>query len=128
MKNFLHSGTLVIPKTASNSIFVKAQEFLISSYFGKISLLFLGLVAVSFSSIFIYLGEQELTSSSIVFNRFWITTIIYGIWSGLRRFPCFYKNLDLENSISFTDGVTQNPPSKSSIWNRQTILTMNLSH
>ena len=124
MKNLLSSGVLVVPRTANSSIVIKTQGFLTSSYFGKICLLFLGLVAVSFSSIFIYFGEQDLSSSSTVFNRFWITTIIYGVWSGFRGFRRSYQDLDIENSVSSADQLSQNSLTQDSIWNRQTIITI----
>jgi len=61
-------------------------------------LLFLGLVAVSFSSIFISLSEKELSSNSTIFNRFWITSIIYGLWMGSRYINNYDQCQIIENN------------------------------
>lgn len=45
---------------------------------GLISL-FLALLALSFTAIFLKLGEAEISSNAIIFNRLWIATIILGL-------------------------------------------------
>ncbi|MGD1909325.1 MAG: DMT family transporter [Rivularia sp. (in: cyanobacteria)] len=62
---------------------------------------------MAFSSIFIYLGEQELSSNSTVFNRFWISTIIYGTWSGIASFRRSSQNLEIQNNVYSYDKHSQ---------------------
>lgn len=53
---------------------------------GKISamadaaLLFIGIVALSFGSIFMKWSENELSPNATVFNRFWLATIFFALW------------------------------------------------
>ncbi len=52
-------------------------------------LLILLLVAVftlSLSAIFIRLSEQYIGPNAIVFNRYWISTVLFGLWEGIRVF------------------------------------------
>ncbi|MGD1700406.1 DMT family transporter [Dapis sp. BLCC M229] len=105
----------------NNSITVKTQTFF-TSYSGKICLLLLGLIAVSFSSIFIHLGEQDLNPSSVVFSRFWITTVLYGGWIGFKHFRDSDQELDPENSIYSTEQLGQNSLTQNFTWSRDIII------
>ncbi|WP_413160981.1 DMT family transporter [Capilliphycus salinus ALCB114379] len=50
---------------------------------GVILSLVIGLVAISFSPIFIRLSEGEISPYSTIFNRFWIATVALGLWNGI---------------------------------------------
>ena len=50
---------------------------------GVILSLIIGLVAISFSPIFIRLSEGEISPYSTIFNRFWIATVALGLWNGI---------------------------------------------
>lgn len=41
---------------------------------------------LSFSAIFTRLSEQELSASATIFNRFWISSLALGLWSGFQQF------------------------------------------
>ncbi|WP_414582837.1 DMT family transporter [Scytonema sp. PCC 10023] len=46
--------------------------------------LFLGVIAISFGAIFIRWSEYELSPIATVFNRFWLGSVVFGLWhSGL---------------------------------------------
>ena len=47
-----------------------------------LALLFVGVIAISCGSIFIRLSEAELSPSAIVFNRFWLASVTFGLWEG----------------------------------------------
>lgn len=42
--------------------------------------LFVGVVVISFGAIFIRWSEYELSPSATIFNRFWIASIVFGLW------------------------------------------------
>ena len=71
-------------------------------------MLFLGLVAVSFSSIFISLNEQEISSNSTILNRFWITSIIYGLWISSKYVNNHFQYQMIENNSSSNRQITFN--------------------
>jgi len=50
---------------------------------GLISL-FLAILALSFAAIFIRLSEREIGPVATIFNRFWIATLILGVWNVLK--------------------------------------------
>lgn len=50
---------------------------------GLISL-FIAILALSFAAIFIRLSERELGPVATIFNRFWIATVILGVWNVLK--------------------------------------------
>ncbi|AFZ21308.1 DMT family transporter [Allocoleopsis franciscana] len=45
--------------------------------------LVIALVSISLSAILIRFAESEMAPQAIAFNRFWITTVILGLWNGL---------------------------------------------
>ncbi|MEH1857904.1 MAG: EamA family transporter [Nostoc sp.] len=49
-----------------------------------IALLFLGVGAISFGSIFMKLSEIELSPSATVFNRFWLASMVFLLWHGYK--------------------------------------------
>lgn len=46
--------------------------------------LFVAVMILSCSAIFTRLSEQELTPLATVFDRFWLASIVLGLWSGIR--------------------------------------------
>ncbi|MEG4393436.1 DMT family transporter [Microcoleus sp. BROC3] len=49
-----------------------------------IASLFVGVVALSFGSIFIRWSESELSPNATIFNRFWLGSIVFGLWQGYK--------------------------------------------
>ena len=68
------SNAIVLTKSDS----IVNVENLFKNYAPSISL-FLALLALSFTAIFFKLGETEISSNAVVFNRLWIATIILGL-------------------------------------------------
>lgn len=46
--------------------------------------LLVGVVAISFGSILIKLSEAELSPNAIVFNRFWLASVVLALWHGYK--------------------------------------------
>jgi drug/metabolite transporter (DMT)-like permease len=90
-----------------DSASIRIQTFM-ASYYAQIILLLFGLFSVSFSSIFISISEQDLSSNSTIFNRFWITSIIYGAWIGSRSINNYHQNNNIESQSYSTDRLTPN--------------------
>ncbi|MBW4632686.1 MAG: DMT family transporter [Iphinoe sp. HA4291-MV1] len=49
-----------------------------------LTLLIIGVFTLSLAAIFIKLSEQYIGPNATVFNRFWIATVILGLWRGIR--------------------------------------------
>ncbi|MEG3900065.1 MULTISPECIES: DMT family transporter [unclassified Microcoleus] len=49
-----------------------------------IASLFVGIVAISFGSIFIRWNEAELSPNATIFNRFWLGSVVFGLWQGYK--------------------------------------------
>ena len=49
-----------------------------------IASLFVGVVAISFGSIFIRWSESELSPNATIFNRFWLGSVVFGLWQGYK--------------------------------------------
>ncbi|MEG4504955.1 DMT family transporter [Microcoleus sp. F6_B4] len=49
-----------------------------------IASLFVGVVALSFGSIFIRWSESELSPNATIFNRFWLGSTVFGLWQGYK--------------------------------------------
>lgn len=69
--------------------------------------LFVGVVAISFGSIFIRLSEAELSPNATVFNRFWLTSVVFGLWHGYKA---------IHHRRSFEKPVEQQPYTSQDIW------------
>ena len=54
-------------------------------YWQAFILLTVGLVALSFTAIFIKLSVREISANATVFNRLWIATLVFGLWNLLSR-------------------------------------------
>ena len=63
---------------------LQRKFILIKPHLGLISLC-LALFALSFTAIFLKLGETEISSNAIIFNRLWIATIILGLSQETRK-------------------------------------------
>lgn len=46
--------------------------------------LFVGVGAISFGSIFVRLSETELSPNATVFNRFWLSSVVFLLWNGYK--------------------------------------------
>ncbi|WP_293132046.1 DMT family transporter [Microcoleus sp. bin38.metabat.b11b12b14.051] len=46
--------------------------------------LFVGVVAISFGSIFTRWSEAELTPNATTFNRLWLGSVVFGLWQGYK--------------------------------------------
>ncbi|MGF1535960.1 MAG: DMT family transporter [Elainellaceae cyanobacterium] len=46
-------------------------------------LLFIALVSLAFTAIFIRLSLQDISANATLFNRLWIATVIFGAWNGI---------------------------------------------
>lgn len=49
-----------------------------------IASLFVGVCAISFGSIFMKLSEMELSPNATVFNRFWLSSVVFLLWHGYK--------------------------------------------
>jgi len=68
-----------------------------------IASLFCGVVAISFGSIFIRWSSAELSSNATVFNRFWLSSVVFGLWQGgkaIRQRPSFDKPVQQQSYTS----------------------------
>jgi len=61
------------------------SSFDIASIFPLVALI-AAVCILSFSAIFTRLSEQELSASATIFNRFWISSLALGLWSGFQQF------------------------------------------
>ncbi len=55
------------------------------NYWQAFILLTIGLVALSFTAIFIKLSVREISANATVFNRLWIATLVFGLWNLFSR-------------------------------------------
>uniref|UniRef100_A0A832H598 DMT family transporter n=1 Tax=Oscillatoriales cyanobacterium SpSt-402 TaxID=2282168 RepID=A0A832H598_9CYAN len=59
----------------------------------------IALVSISSAAIFIKISEQEINPYATAFNRFWITTVVLAVWSGVRalrqRGKAYYAQAEL---------------------------------
>jgi len=46
-------------------------------------LLFMAIIAIGFAPIFLKLSEGELSPNGTIFNRLWISSLVFGVWNGL---------------------------------------------
>lgn len=47
------------------------------------ALLFIALIAVGLAPIFMKLSEGEISPNGTIFNRLWISSLVFGVWNGL---------------------------------------------
>ena len=89
--SWLQRKLLLIQQLNAKAIVLKRADSivnvvnLVQKYAPSISL-FLALLALSFTAIFFKLGETEISSNAVVFNRLWIATIILGLSQKTNKF------------------------------------------
>ncbi|MBX9258554.1 DMT family transporter [Desmonostoc muscorum CCALA 125] len=49
-----------------------------------LAVLLIGVGVISFGSIFVRLSETELSPNATVFNRFWVASLVFGLWYGYK--------------------------------------------
>jgi drug/metabolite transporter (DMT)-like permease len=47
------------------------------------ALLFMAIIAIGFAPIFMKLSEGEISPNGTIFNRLWISSLVFGVWNGL---------------------------------------------
>ncbi|MEI1375533.1 DMT family transporter [Nostoc sp.] len=72
-----------------------------------IASLFLGVGAISFGSIFMKLSEMELSPNATVFNRFWLASVVFGLWHGYKA---------IRQRFSLDKPVEQQPYTNQDLW------------
>ena len=72
-----------------------------------IASLFLGVGAISFGSIFMKLSEMELSPNATVFNRFWLASVVFGLWHGYKA---------IRQRFSLDKPVEQQPYTSQDLW------------
>lgn len=60
-----------------NTHFLKSEKFV------AVGMLVLATLMLSLAGVLYRISEMELSSTAAVFNRFWIATLVFGIWLGL---------------------------------------------
>lgn len=64
-------------------------------------LLLLALFALSFTAIFIKISIKEISANATVFNRFWLATIVFGLWSGFNKLRIETSNQEIKLNQSY---------------------------
>ncbi|MGB3531929.1 MAG: DMT family transporter [Microcoleaceae cyanobacterium] len=67
----------------SRSVTPAVPQWLAEVEFRVVIALVIGLVAISFSPIFVRLSQGELSPYATIFNRFWIASVTLGLWNGV---------------------------------------------
>jgi drug/metabolite transporter (DMT)-like permease len=67
-----------------------------------IASLCLALLSIASAAIFIKFSEQEISPYATAFNRFWMTTVILGLWSGFRAVRQQRENRETPQSSPYT--------------------------
>ena len=70
-----------------------------------ITSLCLALLSIASAAIFIKFSEQEISPYATAFNRFWITTVILGLWSGLKAVRRQQENSETPQSSPYTGAM-----------------------
>ncbi|MEH2066573.1 MAG: EamA family transporter [Nostoc sp.] len=66
--------------------------------------LFVGVGAISFGSIFMKLSEMELSPSATVFNRFWLSSVVFLLWHG---YKAIRQRFSLEKPLEWQPYTSQ---------------------
>jgi drug/metabolite transporter (DMT)-like permease len=70
-----------------------------------IASLCLALFSIASAAIFIKFSEQEISPYATAFNRFWITTVILGLWSGVIAVRRQQENSETAQSSPYTGAM-----------------------
>lgn len=54
-----------------------------SPIIASFALLFMAIIAIGFAPIFMKLSEGEISPNGTIFNRLWISSLVFGVWNGL---------------------------------------------
>ncbi len=81
------------------------QQFLGTPVGIAIASLFLGLIIQAFTPILTRLSESELSPNVAMFNRFWITLAIVGLWNGLQIAEYRQPDKEVEAKPPYTTQV-----------------------
>jgi drug/metabolite transporter (DMT)-like permease len=73
--------------------------------FATIASLCIALVSIASAAIFIKFSEQEISPYATAFNRFWITTVILGLWSGFKAVRRQQENSETPQSSPYTGAM-----------------------
>jgi drug/metabolite transporter (DMT)-like permease len=65
----------------------------------------LALLSIASAAIFIKFSEQEISPYATAFNRFWITTVILGLWSGFKALRRQQENRETPQSSPYTGAM-----------------------
>lgn len=65
----------------------------------------LALLSIASAAIFIKFSEQEISPYATAFNRFWITTVILGLWTGLKAVRGQQENSETPQSSPYTGAM-----------------------
>ncbi len=80
------------------------QQLNRTSALGASVSLFISLIAISFAPSFIKLSEYELSPNVTIFNRFWIATMVLGLWKGLNT---VHRQLSQDKAIEPQSYISQ---------------------
>ena len=67
----------------TNKLLLQQQPLEQTSVVEAIASLAMAVISLSLAAIFIKLSEREISPNALVFHRFWIATIIFGVWNQL---------------------------------------------
>jgi drug/metabolite transporter (DMT)-like permease len=70
-----------------------------------IASLSLALLSIASAAIFIKFSEQEISPYATAFNRFWITTVILGLWGGFKAVRRQQENSETPQSSPYTGAM-----------------------
>lgn len=70
-----------------------------------IAALCVALLSIASAAIFIKFSEQEISPYATAFNRFWITTVILGLWSGVIAVRRRQENSETPPSSPYTGAI-----------------------
>ncbi|MEW6496810.1 MAG: DMT family transporter, partial [Cyanobacteriota bacterium] len=70
-----------------------------------IASLCLALLSIASAAIFIKFSEQEISPYATAFNRFWITTVILGLWSGVIAVRRQQEDSEMPQSSPYTGAM-----------------------
>ena len=65
----------------------------------------LALLSIASAAIFIKFSEQEISPYATAFNRFWMTTVILGLWSGLKAVRRQQEKRETPQSSAYTGAI-----------------------
>ena len=86
------------------------------SNFGAQIALLIALISLSLTAIFIKISLQEISADATLFNRLWLATLLFGMWSGVKQF-----HSQKENTESAYSGKAQ-------VWDIGLLVAVGIAH